>query len=513
VDIGWSAEWSCVSDVAAALHCDPQFCEVGVINDLKPYPAYKDSGVPWLGKVPEHWEVKRGKNLFHCIDVRSSTGEEELLTVSSERGIVPRRSAVVTMFKAQSYVSYKLCWPGDLVINSLWAWARGLGVSRYHGIVSTAYGVYRLRQGSNCDARFINELVRSTPFHWELRVRSKGVWTSRLQLTDESFLGAPFPKPPVSEQSAIVRFLAHADRRIKCYIRAKQKLIKLLEEQKQAIIHRAVTRGVDPNVRLKPSGVEWLGNFPEHWKVRLLGRCLKRIDQGWSPVAAEGELAPDQWAVLTLSSVKGGEFDPAAIKPVSVNARVPSGIEIDNGDLLVTRSNTRELVGDVCITRNVRPRTLICDLIYRLVPDAEAFNSRFLMFQLLSRTGRNQIERDARGSSGTMPKIAQRHIRSWQVIVPPLHEQESIAAAIEEMVTRAQRAVGRTHEEISLLREYRTRLIADVVTGKLDVREAAAKLPEETDEYEAPDDAESSIEDDEATEDTDLDATPEEAEA
>ena len=167
-----------------------------MIVDVKPYPAYKDSGVPWLGEVPEHWEVTRGKNLFRCIDVRSSTGKEELLTVSSERGVVPRRSATVTMFQAESYLGYKLCWPDDLVINSLWAWARGLGVSSYHGIVSTAYGVYRLRPDSNCDPRFINELVRSTPFHWELQVRSKGVWTSRLQLTDDSFLGAPFPKPP-----------------------------------------------------------------------------------------------------------------------------------------------------------------------------------------------------------------------------------------------------------------------------------------------------------------------------
>ena len=96
---------------------------------LKPYPVYKHSGIEWLGEVPEHWEVKRGKALFRCVNVRSSIGEEALLTVSSERGVVPRSSAAVTMFKAESYAGYKLCWPGDLVINSLWAWGRGLGVS------------------------------------------------------------------------------------------------------------------------------------------------------------------------------------------------------------------------------------------------------------------------------------------------------------------------------------------------------------------------------------------------
>jgi type I restriction enzyme, S subunit len=250
-----------------------------MIEGLKPYASMKDSGVPWLGEVPEHWEIQRGKTLFRSVDVRSESGLEELLTVSSNHGVVPRRTASVTMFKAESYVGHKLCWPGDLVINSLWAWSRGLGVSRHHGIISTAYGVYRCRDTNALEPRFVDELVRSSPFHWELRVRSKGVWTSRLQLTDESFLGAPFPLPPLPEQAAIVRFLDHADRKIFRYIRAKQMLIKLLEEQKQVISHRAVTRGLNPNVRLKASGVEWLGDVPEHWDVTRVKNeffCLNR---------------------------------------------------------------------------------------------------------------------------------------------------------------------------------------------------------------------------------------------
>ena len=247
-------------------------------SDLKPYPAYKDADVSWLNQVPVHWNLLRGKFLFRCIDVRSSTGEEELLTVSSERGVVPRSSATVTMFQAESYVGYKLCWPDDLVINSLWAWGRGLGVSRYHGIVSSAYGVYRLRPPYRDYSHYIHRLVRSTPFNFELRVRSKGIWISRLQLTDEAFLDALLPVPPVEEQTAIVRFLDHADRRIQRYIRAKQKLIALLEEQKQAIIHQAVTGQIDvrtgePYPAYKDSGVEWLDGVPEHWQASPAQGC------------------------------------------------------------------------------------------------------------------------------------------------------------------------------------------------------------------------------------------------
>ena len=185
------------------------------------------------------------------------------------------------MFKAESYAGYKLCWPGDLVINSLWAWGRGLGVSQHHGIVSSAYGVYRLREHYTDYAGFIHRLVRSTPFNYELRVRSKGIWISRLQLTDEAFLDAPFPIPPPTEQTAVVRFLDLADRRIQRYIHAKEKLIALLEEQKQAIVHQAVTGRIDvrtgrPYPAYKPSGVEWLGDVPAHWEVRRL-RNMARI--------------------------------------------------------------------------------------------------------------------------------------------------------------------------------------------------------------------------------------------
>ena len=129
---------------------------------LTPYPEYKESGLPWLGEIPKDWEVRRGKFVFKCIDVRSKAGDEELLTVSSKDGVVPRREKAVTMFMAESYEGYKLCWPGDLVINSLWAWAGGLGFSRHHGIISSAYGVYRSLEKFSDHWGYFDYLLRST---------------------------------------------------------------------------------------------------------------------------------------------------------------------------------------------------------------------------------------------------------------------------------------------------------------------------------------------------------------
>jgi len=314
-----------------------------MIEGLKPYAEYKESGIPWAPALPSHWVTKRGKSYLTCIDQRSRAGEEELLTVSSARGVVPRSSAKVTMFKAESYAGHKLCWPGDLVINSLWAWGGGLGVTQHHGIVSTAYSVYRSRPSAQINPRFLHELVRSSAFHWELQVRSKGVWISRLQLTDTSFLDAPIPLPPPEEQAAIVRFLDHANRKIDGFIRAKRKLIRLLNEQKQAIIHRAVTRGLDPEVPLKPSGIPWLGEIPAHWKrTRLKFEASHIVDclhatptyrtDGIFPAIRTADIEPGKVRLEQSRKISLAEFQrwTARLKP-------------DEGDVLYSREGERGL--------------------------------------------------------------------------------------------------------------------------------------------------------------------------
>ena len=326
-----------------------------MIKGLKPYPEYKESGLPWLGRMPIHWDLKRGKSIFERIDKRSTNGKEELLTVSSARGVVPRRSAKVTMFKAESYKGYKLCRPGDLVINSLWAWGGGLGVSQHHGIISSAYGVYRLRHNAPAIPGFVHELVRSTPFNWELQVRSKGIWTSRLQLTDESFLDAPFHLPPPDEQAAIVRFFDHANGRIERVIRVKKKLIALLQEQKQAITHRAVTRGLNSNVPLKPSGIPWLGDIPKHWEARRLKHGVTPIEQGWSPQCDAQPAGEFEWGVLKVGCVNKDSFAATQNKKLPESLQPDSQLEIHDGDILVSRANTRELLGLAALAESPRP--------------------------------------------------------------------------------------------------------------------------------------------------------------
>ena len=254
-----------------------------MIHDLKPYPAMKDSGVLWLGQVPEHWDVKRFKYLLRERDLRSVRGNEQLLRVSQYTGVTERRRADGSDepdTRAASLVGYKKVAPDELVVNIMLAWNGSMGVSNFSGIASPAYCVYGFRD--EAQPWYFHHLLRSPVYKARIKAVSTGVVESRLRLYTDDLFRLEALLPPPDEQAAIVRFLDHADRRIRRTIAAKQRLIKLLQEQKQVIIHQAVTRGLDPNVKLKPSGVEWLGDVPEGWSVLKIGFFAK-VGNGSTP--------------------------------------------------------------------------------------------------------------------------------------------------------------------------------------------------------------------------------------
>ncbi len=460
-----------------------------MIPRLRSYPAYKDSGVEWLGKVPEHWSVIRGKWLFNCIDVRSTSGDEELLTVSSERGVIPRSDATVTMFKAESYKGYKLCWLGDLVINSLWAWARGLGVSQHHGIVSSAYGVYRLKKTYREYAGFIHRLVRSSPFNYELHVRSKGIWVSRLQLTDEAFLGAPIPLPDRSEQSAIIRFLSHANCRIQRYIHTKQKLLSVLEEQKQAIIHQAVTGQIDvrtgkPYPAYKPSGVKWLGDVPEHWEVmRLRNVADMRVSN------VDKHVKDDENPVRLCNYVDVYNSDyinkrMGFMHATATNEEIER-FRLERDDVLITKdSETWDDIGVPALVTESAYDLISGYHLALLRPRPEKLSGAYLLRALQSKGLAYQFHVEAKGV--TRYGLSHGGITSVWLPLPSSSEQTAIVRFLVDATTNLDKAVAHTRRQIGLLKEYRTRLIADVVTGKVDVRGIVDKLPD-TDSIADPD--------------------------
>jgi type I restriction enzyme S subunit len=448
-----------------------------MIEGLQPYEQYKESGLPWLGRCPKHWVIKRGKSYMTCIDQRSKAGKEELLTVSSARGVIPRNTAKVTMFKAESYAGYKLCWPGDLVINSLWAWGGGLGVAQHHGIISTAYSVYRPRLSAQMNPRFLHELVRSSAFNWELHVRSKGIWISRLQLTDTSFLDAPIPLPSPDEQAAIVHFLDFAKWKCDGFIRAKRKLIALLGEQKQVIIHHAVTRGINPNVSFKPTGIPWLGDIPRHWRVAPLGRlCASRCDGPFGSGLKSAHYVDSGVRVVRLQNIGSGDFRNRAAAFIDPKHYATLGDHsVIAGDLLVAGLGDEKIpAGRACVApAGIEPAMVKADCFRFRLRDGVA-EAEFLA-QHLSATA--AIATACLSTGATRLRINLSATASRGVALPPRGEQQEIVALIGKTTAPLNAAIARAEREIALMQEFRTRLTADVVTGKLDVRAAAANLP------------------------------------
>jgi len=213
-----------------------------VTRGLDPRAPLRDSAIPWLGEIPAHWETERARWLFRERDQRSETGEEELLTVSHLTGVTPRSEKDVNMFEAETTEGYKICFAGDLVINTLWAWMGAMGVSPVKGIVSPAYNVYC--PGPRLDPRFVDALVRIPVFAQDVTRYSKGVWSSRLRLYPEGFFEALFPVPSIDEQRAIVAHIEKETAKLDALRTATERTISLLKERRAALIAAAVTGGI-----------------------------------------------------------------------------------------------------------------------------------------------------------------------------------------------------------------------------------------------------------------------------
>jgi type I restriction enzyme S subunit len=479
-----------------------------MIADLKPYPAMKDSGVPWLGEVPAHWKHLRARYLFREIDRRSQAGTEMHLSMSQKLGLVPSSMVEQRTLVSESYAGGKLCDDDDLVLNRLKAHLGVFAMAKQGGVVSPDYTV--LRRIRPMVVQYFEHVLRSPACRHELRVRAKGIVEGFWRLYTDDFFDIRLPAPPIDEQTAIVRFLDHADRRIRRYIRAKEKLIKLLEEQKQAIIHRAVTRGLDPNVRLKPSGVEWLGDVPEHWEVLPLSRLLAERKETNSPIKTTN--------ILSLS-LATGVIPYADKKPGGNKAKedLSAYMLAYPGDIVLNSMNV--VVGSVGLSKYFGAVSPVYYMLHPRRADdlVEYFNAIFhsgvfqrSLFGLGN--GIMYIESKSSGKLNTIRlRIPMGKLKRVQLPYPGPEEQ----AAIVEHLARARASfnitIDKARREVDLLQEYRTRLIADVVTGKLDVREAAARLPDEPEELEAADETERDETPESETGDESEEAVPREA--
>ena len=439
---------------------------------LHPYLAYRPSGAEWLGDVPSHWDVLSGRACYSSEQTLNKGMVEITVLTLSYGQIKIRPKEKLHGLVPESFETYQLVEPGDIVcrptdLQNDWNSLR-FGLSPYNGIITSAYMC--LRTGVKLSRRYGHLLLHT----YDLKKVFYGLGSGlRQNLSWTDFKLLPCLVPPLPEQRAIVRYLDYVDRRIRRYVSAKRKLIALLEEEKQAIINRAVTCGLDPNVRLKPSGVEWLGDVPEHWDVGPVKRAFLSMDCGISESASDSGTI----RLLTMGHLKDGQVmvpDDGCVDFVAPHL-LP-----EEGDLLFNRTNSQELVGKVGLfVGHDSPVTFASYLVrMRPHPNHEPAYSNMAL---------NGASFTSRARREAIPSLHQSNLNPTRfgrihIALPSKEEQCAILLALRKETANLEAAVARASRQIELVQEYRTRLIADVVTGKLNVREAAAQLPDEADD-------------------------------
>ena len=463
-----------------------------MIADLKPYPEYKESELPWLGRVPVHWETRR---LRHACDMRVSNVDKQ----TKPNEIPVRLCNYVDVYKNERIresirfmaatasederVRFGLRKDDVLITKDSEAW-NDIGVPALVEFEASdlvcGYHLAILRSRPSLRGAFLHRVLESHFIAAQFHVEANGV--TRYGLSQGAIQGIAIPLPPTDEQAAIVRFLDWANGRLERAIRAKRKVIALLHEQKQAIIHRAVTRGLDPSVPLKPSSIPWLGDIPQHWEVRKLKKIKSRaknsfVDGPFGSSLKSIHYVPNGYAYVVESGfITSGDFRLKEFKTITrEHFNTIQRSCCSEGDIIIAKIGAG--FGMAGILPNLsRPAVVSGNSLKLTVDDAIASNG-FVHLTLL--TARAGGALDLIVNATAQPALSLGTMNDLSLPVPPRHEQDEILQHVGDATKELVAAISRLEREIDLLREYRTCLVADVVTGKLDVREAAARLPDE----------------------------------
>jgi type I restriction enzyme S subunit len=434
-----------------------------MIAGLKPYSSYHEIDPSAFGSVPAHWSVMPIARVATLKSVVNQP-ERQLLSVYLQRGVVRFTDIEEKRTNVTSHdlSRYQVVDPGDFVLNNQQAWRGSVGVSQFSGIVSPAYLVLSLSQSYLTG--YANFLFRDQSMVSQYLICSKGVGTIQRNLYWPHLKRVEVVMPPLTEQAAIVRFLNWADGRLERAMRSKRKVIALLHEQRQAIIHRAVTRGLDANVPLKASEVPWLGDVPAHWDLKP-NRSFLRVRK-----ALVGERHTD-YQLLSLTK-RGVIIRDLSENKGKFSSDMGTSQEVRPGDLVFCLFDVPETPRTVGLSKH---RGMITGA-YTVMESDDLSVARFVEAFYIAMDDRKLLSPLYSGLRNTIPKA---RLLGAKTPIPPASELGDILAFVTAESTRIQGAVDKLEREISLLQEYRARLVADVVTGKVDVREAANKVPED----------------------------------
>ena len=443
-----------------------------------PYLHYRPSGVEWLEDVPEDWEVVQLGRIGTFSKGSGGTKDDEVPEgipcvrygdlYTTHRSFINQTRTYVPPAKARAYTPIH---KGDVLFPTSGETIEEIGksaVNLMNSQVLCGGDLIVFRPNIQMEPKYAGYALDCHAAQTQKSRMGRGITIMHIYGSQLKYLYLSLP--PISEQRAIVRYLDYVDRRIRRYVSAKRKLIALLEEEKQAVINQAATRGLDTNVRLKPSGVEWLGDVPEHWEVRRL-KTLGRIRYGLGQPPRE---SVDGLPLIRATNVERGRIvDRSLIRVDPVDVPATRDALLRRHEIIVVRSGA--YTADSAIIPTAYDGAVAG---YDLVVTATGCMAQFMAWALLSTYLRDDQLITA-SSRAAQPHLNAEELGASMLLVPPIYEQRAIVEHLDKATNDIDAAIARARRQVELVEEYRTRLIADVVTGKLDVRDAAAQLPDE----------------------------------
>lgn len=435
------------------------------------YEKYKNSGVEWLGEIPEHWEVKRLKNIASCND--ESLGENtnpdyeieyvDISSVSLVSGITHYEN--ITFEKAPSRARRKVK-DGDTIVSTVRTYLKSIAAIKKpqnNLIVSTGFAVIRPKQYLSSD--YIGYLLQSEGFIGDVVSNSVGV--SYPAINSSVLTRLPVVELPLEEQKAIAQFLDHKTKQIDDLIAKKETLIEKLDEKRTALISHAVTKGLDPSAPMKDSGIEWLGEIPKHWEVKRLrytGSCQNGISKGADYFGFGYPFVnyTDVYANLELPKIVNGLANSTDEDRISYSVKT--------GDVFFTRtSETIEEIGITSTCFNSIDNATFSGFLIRVRPFKNLILTGFSKYYFRCQLHRYFFVKEM--NLVTRASLSQELLKKLPVLLPPLEEQQKIADYLDQKTTQIDQQKAKIQEAIELLKEYRTALITNAVTGKIDVRQ------------------------------------------
>ena len=430
----------------------------------KKYPSYKDSGVEWLGDIPENWNLLKNRHIFKTKD-KVLNDKEDMTVLSLTTNGVKVKNNLSFGKSTESYVGHQMVYPGNLVFTPRDFDQTPIlsGVSKYKGCISNLYLV--LETNSKAYNHFVDY------YWWGLKYKvnyfknfSYGI---RFSYNFEQFKEIPFLQPPIQEQQQIADFLDKATAKIDTLIGKQTKQIELLKEKRQAVISHAVTKGINPNVPMKDSGVEWLGEIPEHWKISPL-RHLGQLQNG---VSKGSDYFGSGYPFINYGDIYNNDIIPSQINGLaqsSLEDRITYSVK--KGDIFFTRtSETIDDIGMASTCLQTIPNATFSGFTIRFRQFKEVLLASFSRYQF--RSGYSQSFFVKEMNLVTRASLGQDLLKRLHTVIPPLEEQQQIANYLDEKTSKIDILIEKSNKSIELLKEKRTALISAAVTGKIDVRE------------------------------------------